>query len=272
MNGERLDITRVVPRWLGVVVAVVVTIAGVPGVAASGTAEEPDGAEILDVCTSLRKLAAANNPPPRRLDALADRFTALDAEFMAYPLREARTRAQRRRAVEKVGLWCVAREAPGSDGQREPEDSAYRLWEGTFSMESTGADCTSTYDGEVDAAEDGTKAGALMLDLYGSVTCPGKGGFEEFGDAVLFGTFRRARFRLRIESLDPTKPRFKGPRLATACFQNEIVLTVGPAGDATSRYEVSAPSGDVYTCRWDLRCTDTNCPSSKQRPDEDRRP
>ncbi|HZJ28110.1 MAG TPA: hypothetical protein VFF40_14045 [Acidimicrobiia bacterium] len=237
-------------------------------------AESLDGAEFPDLCTSLRKLRNAKNPSSRRLHALADQFTALNAEFMAVPLRKARTRAQRRGAVKKVGFWCVAREALENDGQSEkPEVADMRLWEGKFSMEQTGADCTSTYDGEVLAGENGSDAVALVLPLRGSVACPiAAYTYEEYGDARLVGTFRRGRFRLRIEPLDPTNPAFTGPGLATACFQNEIVLTASPAGVATSRYEFNPPSGDVYTCGWDLECDPTDCKSSKQAKNGSRGP
>ncbi|MDN4519190.1 MULTISPECIES: hypothetical protein [Mycolicibacterium] len=115
-------------------------------------------------------------------------------------------------------------------------------WTGSFHLESTGHDCTSSYDGDarVEVEPGGAANGFVSAD--GSYSCAGAPTITETHSAPLKGMFTGDAFRLTAQG---------ELGLATTCFLSEVTVPV--EGDfASTAYTYTAPSGDVYNCRMTL--------------------
>ncbi|XTP35150.1 hypothetical protein ACORG1_02475 [Mycobacterium sp. TJFP1] len=112
-------------------------------------------------------------------------------------------------------------------------------WTGSFHLESTGHDCTSSYDGDarVEVEPGGAANGSVSAD--GSYSCTGAPTITETNSAPPKEMFTGDAFRLTAQG---------ELGLATTCFLSEVTVPV--EGDfASTAYTYTAPSGDVYNCR-----------------------
>ncbi|MDZ4266539.1 MAG: hypothetical protein U1D00_12735 [Mycobacterium sp.] len=124
--------------------------------------------------------------------------------------------------------------SPTTDAQEQGS-----TWTGSFHLESTGHDCTSSYDGDarVEVGAGGTATGSVSAE--GSYSCAGAPTITETNSAPWKGVFTGDAFRLTAQG---------ELGLATTCFLSEVAVPV--EGDfASTAYTYTPPSGDVYNCR-----------------------